>query len=347
MKKLFLFTALITTVLCSSAFDVDAQSGFGNLFGRKSWKRRTNFQPYSSVSFGAGTSSYYGDLSPYSRFIPSTFKGMQWNLAFNYTRQLSPSFGLRFGLTWARIAGDDNKMEGVTGYDTYFIRNLHFRNDVKELSILGQLDLVPASKGITRRPKVVPYLFGGISIFAHDPMAKTPVGNGFSNEWVRLQPLHTEGQGLPGYAKPYSLIGVGIPLGLGLRYKLNQKFDLGVEVGYRVTFTDYLDDVGGNYADPADLQASGGALAVAMGNRTMEKTAAYSLKNRTQGVLNYLVSNNISVPANGDPFFLGYIPGFVDRTDPRGNSKLKDSYMLTSIKLIYNIPPKIKCPPTR
>ncbi|WP_205690872.1 DUF6089 family protein [Cellulophaga sp. BC115SP] len=326
-----------------------AQFKFSNLFGSKDQpKKRKTFEAYSSVSIGVGSSHYYGELSPYNRFLQSTINGVRWNASFNFTRQLSPQFGLRFGLTWARIFGDDNYMDGVSGFEANFMRNLHFRNDIKEFSIVGQYDFVRTAKGSARRAAVIPYIFGGVAVFAHDPMAK-PDKTLFpdQSEWVRLQPLHTEGQGLPGYAQPYSLISVSAPLGIGVRYKLNHNFDLGFEIGYRFTMTDYLDDVGGYYADPADLGTQS-ALSVAMANRTLERTAAYSGKDRTNGVINYLTSIGVYNPGSGvDPFTYQSVPGFSDRTDARGNSKYKDSYMLTSVKLIYYIPTKIKCPPLR
>ncbi len=349
MKKkvvLLVVVALLTSIAQESL----GQFSFSNLFGGKNQTRkRKTFEPYSSVSLGIGTSSYYGELSPYNRFIQSTINGMRWNAAFNFTRQLSPQFGLRFGLTWARISGDDNYMDGVSGYEANFMRNLHFRNDIKELSIVGQYDFVPTLKGSPRRASIVPYIFGGIAVFAHDPVAKpeTPL---YPDEWVRLQPLHTEGQGLPGYtAQPYSLISVAVPLGIGVRYKLNHNFDIGLELGYRFSFTDYLDDVGGNYAATADLAAQS-PLSAAMGNRTLERIAARTGKDRTAGVIQYLTNIGVYDPNNPvDPFTSSFIvPGFDGNGDnKRGSSKYKDSYMLTTVKLIYYIPAKIKCPPLR
>ena len=334
---------LMATLSSQSAM---AQFKFSNLFGSKE-KARKNvlFEPTSTVSLGFGTSSYYGDLSPYGRLIPSTFNGIRWNVNFNFTRQISPTVGIRFGLTWARISGDDSYMDGVTGYEANFMRNLHFRNDVKELSVVAQYDLVRTEKSYLRREKIIPYIFGGIAVFAHDPVARTDA-NLFDDQWVRLQPLNTEGQGLPGYAKPYSLISVSFPLGFGLRYKLNPHFDLGFEMGFRYTLTDYLDDAGGNYADPSDLATP---LTQSLGNRTLERTAANRGIDRTNGVATYLTSQGLYDPTSGlDPFtVVTSVPGFSDRTDQRGNPKYNDAYMLTTFKLIYHIPGKINCPAIR
>lgn len=341
-KHTHLLVLLLITTLNSQL--VVAQFRFSNLFGGKEKARKnTNFEPTSTVSLGVGTSSYYGDLSPYGRIIQSTFNGIRWNANFNFTRQISPSLGVRFGLTWARISGDDSYMDGVKGYEANFMRNLHFRNDIKELSVVAQYDLVRTEKSYLRREKIIPYIFGGIAVFAHDPVAKARQDVNFPDGWIRLQPLNTEGQGLPGYAKPYSLISMAFPIGAGVRYKLNNFWDLGFEMGFRITLTDYLDDAGSNYADPGDLVTE---LAKSLGNRTLEKTAANRGIDRTTGVTNYLVSTGDFVAGSGlDPFaVVPSVKGFSDRTDQRGNPRYNDSYMLTTVKLIYHIPGKIRCP---
>ena len=352
-KNTILLVLLLITTLSSQS--VVAQFKFSNLFGGKEKARRNPaFEPTSSVSLGFGSSSYYGDLSPYGRIVQSTFNGIRWNAAFNFTRQVSPSLGIRFGLTWARISGDDSFMDNVTGYEANFMRNLHFRNDIKELSIVAQYDLVRTEKSYLRREKIIPYIFGGIAIFAHDPVARPDTSYNISiggkardnNDWVRLQPLNTEGQGQPSYSKPYSLISVAFPIGFGVRYKLNNAWDLGFEVGYRYTLTDYLDDAGGNYADPTVLNSQN-PLSAIIANRISERFAANRGIDRTQGVINYLQSQG-KYTQGVDPFTLiPSIQGFSDITDQRGNPKYNDSYMLTTVKLIYHIPGKINCPAIR
>ena len=50
-------------------------------------------------------------------------------------------------------------------------------------------------------------------------------------EWVDLEPLGTEGQYSDFYdVDTYSKFGIAIPFGLGVRYKLNQNFDIEFEI---------------------------------------------------------------------------------------------------------------------
>ena len=75
---------------------------------------------------------------------------------------------------------------------------------------------------------------------------------------------------MEGFADPYRLTQVSIPMGVGFRFALNDFLMIGVEAGVRRTFTDYLDDVSGSYVNYNDLLAGNGELAAALGNRTGE-----------------------------------------------------------------------------
>ncbi|GHB53722.1 DUF6089 family protein [Persicitalea jodogahamensis] len=306
--------------------------------------KSSNFVPYSSVSVGIGTSSYYGDLAPYSRPFASTFGMMRWSVTADYTRHFTPRFGARASFTWARISGDDFQMnKGSNGRALSFARNLHFRNDLKEFALTGIFKIIPDSRSYDRRPQFSPYIFAGIAAVAHNPMARVPDLDG--NQWVKLQPLGTEGQGSPGdYAKPYSLVQLAIPVGFGLRYKINQRFDVSAELGFRFTSTDYLDDVSGNYPDPNVLKDD---LSRAMSNRSAEPTAARKGGDRTAGLRNFLAEQYGINDAGIDPFVAIGQTDYASPGTPRGNPARKDSYMLGSIHLTYIIGSPIKCPPLK
>jgi hypothetical protein len=94
------------------------------------------------LTLGIGSSSYYGDLSSYSRPIQSTLDEIRWNVGGYYTHYFTSRWGARVGLRYVRIAGNDFNM-GVVGKQDRFARNLHFRNDLKELSAVGIYNLNP------------------------------------------------------------------------------------------------------------------------------------------------------------------------------------------------------------
>lgn len=311
----------------------------GTVAGESIAQRRQNtqFAPFSEVGGGIGTSSYYGDLAGYRYAPKSTFILLRWNAGLHYTRHFTPRVAARVGFTWARITGDDYTFnKNNSGNTIQYVRNLHFRNDLKEFSLTGMYKFRPDGRNSNQRAQFSPYAFLGIALVAHSPEARTPEGyidvttqDDFSREWVKLQPLGTEGQGQPGYAKPYSLVTMAIPVGVGVRYKYNDDFTIAFEAGYRYAFSDYLDDVGGPYAAAGVLPA--GSLAEAMADRRPELIAARKGKDREPQLSDYLARDNGAA------------------TSPIRGAKgvLSDGYLITQIQFIYTIPGKIKCPPIR
>ena len=75
-----------------------------------------------------------------------------------------------------------------------------------------------------------PYGFAGLALTTNSPKAR------YQGEWHDLRPLQTEGVS-------YSSIIFALPLGLGLTYHVDNNWDVSFEYGYRITFSDYLDDV--------------------------------------------------------------------------------------------------------
>ena len=167
---------------------------------------------------------------------------------------------------WGRLFGNDFSSEATQNPEdesTYrYVRNLHFRNDIKELSVGLVFDLKKNQRTFISRPDLVPYLTAGIAVFHHNPKAMVPdadyvhfaggrsldqsgdanYGGVAPGDWIDLKPLRTEG-------KSYSNFAFAIPVGAGIRYKLDRYFDISFEVSYHQTFTDYIDDVSGFYQD--------------------------------------------------------------------------------------------------
>ncbi|WP_052354282.1 DUF6089 family protein [Flectobacillus major] len=343
MRKLYLFSVILSVI---AILDVHSQSFFSFKKNREP-QRKKLYEKHSSLAFGLGTSHYFGDIAPYTNVVPSLIQDIRWNAGVAFQRHLSPHWALRLGFTWVRIAGDDNHFQGKAGFEQLFMRNAHFRNDLQELSVMGVYNIIKENRNSYNRPQWIPYLFGGLAIFHHNPVAMAPSGlNDIQpKEWVSLQPLGTEGQGLPGYAQPYSLISASIPLGAGVSYKLNKTWDIGFEVSLRYSFTDYLDDIGGAYANPDDLQNSN-LTAFAFGHRELEKYAIRTGNDREPGIRAWFAA--VGNPLYADPNFpLNSIvnPDGFDRNFTRNSTaKINDSYLLTTIKLVYHITPSIKCP---
>ena len=317
---------------------------FGLLLGGKEAQAQSRgiFVPYSTAGFGIGTSSYFGDMAPYRRPLASMFKMVRWSIGGNYTRHFTPRLGARASFTYARIAGDDYIMNRDSKHESsvFYARNLHFRNDLKEFSVQGIFKLIPDNRSYDRRPQFGAYLFAGVALTAHNPKAL----DSLDGDWVKLQPLGTEGQGNEGYAKPYSLVQFAIPMGIGLRYKINSRFDISAELGFRKTFTDYLDDVAGNYADPALFADD--PLAMTLSSRSANLIAVRKGADRTEALKKFL-QVNYQIDTN-DPIAALAATGYSAPGSPRGYSPtLKDNYLFGMIHINYMLPSQIKCPPLK
>jgi hypothetical protein len=185
------------------------------------------------INAGSGIANYKGEM-----VNPGKFGTLKPNLTIGAEYYVTPRISVRASATWFQLAGDDSKAN-----DDRQERNLHFRSNNYELSLTGALNLSPMGQRFYQRSRLNLHGFVGIGMLRFNPKAR------YNDEWVALAPLETEGV-------KYSRIQPVIPIGLGARIKVNPFFNVLIEGGYRVTFTDYLDDVSTvRYIDPALLKS--------------------------------------------------------------------------------------------
>lgn len=182
------------------------------------------------ASFGLNTSTYYGDLKP-----PSDLLDFKPSLSLGASYYFNERFGARAEFSWVTLSGDDAK----SGESDKEQRNLSFKSSNFELSAVGIVNLLP-SVYYYQRPRFNGYGFIGIGVLRFNPKAEL---NGKTYE---LQPLQTEGV-------DYSRITMVIPYGLGVRYYVNYYLNINLELGWRKTFTDYIDDVSTEHVDNASF----------------------------------------------------------------------------------------------
>jgi hypothetical protein len=180
---------------------------------------------------------------------------------------------VRLEAVWGGVKASDAVLERIKeSVSGRYERNLSFRSSIFELSLIGELHprYFKNYEAGQKLPRVSPYLLGGIGYFNFNPQAK------LNGEWIDLKPLSTEGQGFDEYIerKPYKLKQFNLPVGAGIKYKLNEVWNLSAECVYRILDTDYLDDVSSTYIDPSLFQKyfSGDQLAKAqaLSNRQYE-----------------------------------------------------------------------------
>ncbi|AXY76509.1 hypothetical protein D3H65_22015 [Paraflavitalea soli] len=184
----------------------------------------------------AGAAHYFGDLNTRAQLNrPKLAVG-----AF-FRKQFGNYIGLRVAAHFAQLGYSDvyNKSNEYQRR-----RNLSFNSNIFELALQGDFNFFKFVPGDPYHA-FTPYVTLGVGVFSYDPYAY------LGGQKVFLRPLGTEGQGLalPGYEdrKPYNTMAICLPLGVGIKYALNDKMNIGFEVVYRFTTTDYLDDVSKTY----------------------------------------------------------------------------------------------------
>ena len=212
-----------------------------------------------NIDFGGGLSltNYLGEMggkgNPRKDFILD-LRSPQNRFGINtYVRyKFSPLLSFKGMLCYTQIAGADKN----STYAPRVARNLSFRNNIIEFDATVQtffFEIPRLYQSIKHSADFRAYAFTGIGFFHHNPKAE------LNGTWYALQPLRTEGVS-------YSLTGVCIPMGVGAYFTFDRKYRLGLEICYRKTFTDYLDDASDRYADPTTLTPIGAALS----NRSLE-----------------------------------------------------------------------------
>lgn len=213
------------------------------------------------VGLSVGAMNYQGDLDD--------------NFTLVFTQ---PAFGIHgIALLFRRIHfrvealhGSIAANDAQASFTNNSSRNLSFFSEIDEVGVHVMYSLQNRKRGFTKRSFAIPYVFTGISYFHFSPKRKI---NGTQYD---LQEIGTEGQYLNGnYPKPYKLTQISIPLGGGFKIRISDNFDIGAEIGFRKTFTDYLDDVSDRYPDLSKLLNQEGAIALYLSDSSENGRASY------------------------------------------------------------------------
>lgn len=204
----------------------------------------------SEIGGMVGTSFYMGDLNP-----RTLFPNFQPCGGILYRYNFNPRWALKTNILIAQVQASDQLT------NDHYARNLSFRSPITEISAQIELNFFNLYN-IPARNHFSPYIYIGIDLFSFNPQAE------LNGVYYDLQNFGTEGQGLEGQPKPYSLVSMAIPFGMGIKYNAGKYVSLGLEWGMRYTFTDYLDDVSGTYFDNELLQIQKGDLVAQLADRS-------------------------------------------------------------------------------
>lgn len=293
--------------------------------------------------------NYFGDLAPKPSIFSTDIKYTAPTIGVSFGHRFGPFYTLRGQFLYGSIKGDDFKSADAFDPNAQYryVRNLHFRNRIKEFSLTGVFDLYKNENTYISRVQWTPYGYVGIAVFHHNPQAKVSPNSTLpeAGQWVDLQPLGTEGQylSLPdtifNYGiKPYKKVQLSIPFGIGMRYRINDLIDISLETGVRILFTDYIDDVSMNYIN---IDRFTDPLAAALSDRSQEDIAAVSEEPRDMEQVQAVAGPLI--PFSHDPKFQTY--GGYGREfeyNYRGKSKDNDMIFVTTFRVTYIIASRYK-----
>ncbi|MCX6317738.1 MAG: hypothetical protein NTW29_10630 [Bacteroidetes bacterium] len=159
--------------------------------------------------------------------------------------------GIRTTLCQSKLRGDDAAITPTGGAEIdRRNRNLKFRSILVESSVSAEI--YPGSLfSRTNTGRLKYYLLSGFSLFYFNPQGEYYRPDG-TTSWEYLKPLRLEGQGTLEYPdrKNYKLIQPALIAGGGIKYYFSANKYLSIEIKYRKSFTDYLDDVSTSYIDP-------------------------------------------------------------------------------------------------
>lgn len=311
MKHLLIFLFLFITLV-------------GESFSQR-WTRERHH-----LYLGLGGSGFMGELGGADQVGTQGMRDFDFAAvkpagALGYRYMLMENLGLKANLTFGYVSGDDKNTDEAFRNN----RNIHFRSPILELSPQLQFTFYSMQKQGARYTRLTgvrgrgdinisAHFFAGIAAFYFNPQGYFEPGNYNgsiepeflpSAGWYNLRPLRTEGQGFFPTRRKYLPVAFSIPFGIGAIVQLNRDISIGIEYGFRKTFTDYIDDVSTTYVDPAifsEMFTDPAKIALA------EYFANPTLNN---------LSENVTSPGQ-----------------QRGNPYNADAYMFSFITVYYRLP---------
>ncbi|MCF8428993.1 MAG: DUF6089 family protein [Bacteroidia bacterium] len=242
------------------------------------------FNSYSQrvdIGLGLGLANYWGDLAPSIAFSES-----KPTISVFARLNLSNVWALTGQITTLQVSGTDKN------FDFNKSRNLSFTDNITEYAGLVEYNFANYGYGVLDS-KITGYIFGGFAGFKYTPQTV------YAGQTVNLRDLKTEDV-------IYSTYSFAIPFGIGAKWIFARYLSLEANFNIRKTYTDYIDDVSGKYAD-------------------LSKSSI-----RTQQI------------ADRSYEIIGSKPSVAGTM--RGSDNYNDWYMTFTTSLAYRLPGRIKCP---
>lgn len=179
-------------------------------------KAQDDPQYQMEIGAGVGMVSYEGD------FNGNVFGNMQPMGAVVGRYNFDPYKTLRLSATYGKLKGSSKDVK--TYYPDYEGQPYEFNNSLIDVSLVFEYNFWPYGTGRDYRgaKRLTPYIYGGLGA--------TSVSGGSK-----------------------SVFTANVPIGIGVKYKLTERMNLGVDWGIHFSLSDELDGV----KDPYQVKSSG------------------------------------------------------------------------------------------
>lgn len=169
------------------------------------------------IGAGVGMVSYEGD------FNGNVLKNMQPMFSALWRYNFDPYKDLRLSATYGKLKGSSKDVD--TYYPDYATEEYSFNRNLLDVSLVFEYNFWPYGTGRDYRgaKRLTPYIYGGIG-------ATSASGGGSK-----------------------SVFTANVPIGLGVKYKFNERMNLGLDWGIHFSLSDELDGV----KDPYQVKSSG------------------------------------------------------------------------------------------
>lgn len=169
---------------------------------------QNSFGQLTEIGFQIGAFNYTGDLSPGYQF-----KNHRPAASVFLRNNISDAVGLKYGISAGMLHGSNEYYDASEDQ----MASISFNTTI--LEAFGVLEFYFLDyKSKHSKVHWTPYLTIGLGVFTYFGEAAT------SSNSSRIQPA--------------------IPFGIGFKYQVSKKIDIGIEASARATFFDYLDGVG-------------------------------------------------------------------------------------------------------
>ena len=177
---------------------------------------QTDYEYRMEIGGGVGLMAYEGD------FNGSILHNMQPSASLTLRRVINPYMDLRLAASYGKLKGSSKDVK--TYLPQYQDTQYDFSTTLVDLSATYEYNFWPYGTGNDYRgaQRLTPFIFAGIGT----TYASTPTGNVFT---------------------------ANLPLGLGIKYKVAPRLNLGIEWAIHFSLNDKLDGI----ADPYGIQSTG------------------------------------------------------------------------------------------